>query len=105
MGLFDKKEMQESKKKGLPTQTGLCIRMIASLYLLYLSYDLFQTRDASSMPFGVLCVILAVFVLCSIFIIAHAIYLYVTGRYVGGKADVDEEDAEDDNLTEDNSNN
>lgn len=84
MGFFDRKK----EKSNLPTQTMLGIRVIVAGYILYLSYDLFKTRDASTMPFGVLIAVLALFVICSVFIIVHSIYLYAKGMYAGGKADV-----------------
>lgn len=97
MSLFDKikKEAssnnEENKKPVYPTQTMLCIRVIVAGYLLYLSYDLFVTREASSIKLWQLILILAIFVICSVYIIANSIYLFVKGMYVGGKADVEKE--------------
>ena len=85
MGFFDRKK----EKSNLPTQTMLGIRIIVAGYILYLSYDLFKTREVSTMPFWVLVTFLVLFVICSVFIIVHSIYLYAKGMYVGGKADVE----------------
>ena len=99
MGFLDnlKNGKKEKKSSRFPTQTGLCIRVIAAVYLLYLSYDLYKTREASTIPYGALIAILALFVICSIYFIANSIYLYVKGMYVGGKADVEE--AEEDHTS------
>lgn len=101
MSLFDKikKEAssnnEENKKPVYPTQTMLCIRVIIAGYLLYLSYDLFITREASSIKLWELILILTLFIICGVYIIVNSIYLFAKGMYVGGKADVEEEQESD----------
>lgn len=83
---------KEEKKNIYPTKMMLLIRVIIAGYLLYLCYDLFNTRQSSSMPLWELILILTLFIVCSIYIIANSIYLYVNGMYEGGKADIEEQE-------------
>lgn len=87
MGFLDK---QKTNKSSLPTQTMLVIRVIVAGYLLYLSYDLFVTRESSSIKLWQLILILALFIVCSIYILITSLYMLIKGKYEGGKADVEE---------------
>ena len=98
MGFWDKfkKEVSDTdsdktvNESRFPTQTMLLIRVFVAGYLLYLSYDLFVTRESSSIKLWQLILILTLFIVCSIYILITSIFMLVRGQYVGGKADVEE---------------
>ncbi|MBQ7582605.1 MAG: hypothetical protein IJU25_07275 [Lachnospiraceae bacterium] len=76
-----------------PTKIMLLIRVAVGGYVLYLSWQLFSTRDSGNMHPALLAVILALFVICSLSVIIHSVYLYMKGMYAGGPADVEVEDS------------
>ncbi|MCR5267733.1 MAG: hypothetical protein K6E16_04385 [Lachnospiraceae bacterium] len=76
-----------------PTKIMLLIRVAVGGYVLYLSWQLFSTRDTGNMHPALLAVILALFVICSLSVIIHSAYLYMKGMYAGGPADVEVEDS------------
>ncbi len=80
-----------NRKTKFPTQAMLTIRVVVGGYVLYLAYTLIRDRATSTMPKWALITSLIIFIVGGIGVIAHSVYLYIKGMYVGGKADVEEE--------------
>lgn len=88
------KEAPNKKVNNLPTQTVLIIRAVVGAYLLYVAYQLLTSKDSSMERWTVL-IFVVVFALFGVFVIGFTIYIYAKGLYVGGKADIEIEDAPD----------
>lgn len=85
------KETQENNKKVLPTQAMLFLRGAVGVYLMYLAYDLFldESRSASRM---VIIIFSIIFMVAGAVIVFGIIRTWIRGEYVGGKADIWEEE-------------
>ncbi len=82
---------KNEKKIILPTQTMLWLRGFIGLYLIYLAYELMRGEYGTAPS--------TIFILCSILFFAAGLIIVISmirswmkGEYVGGKADISEDE-------------
>lgn len=82
---------KKEKKTYLPTQAMLFLRGSVGVYLIYLAYELFRD-ESSSAPRMAVMVFSIIFIIAGAIIVFGIIRSWIRGEYVGGKADISEEE-------------
>lgn len=91
----EKKE-QTNSKKYLPNQSMLFLKGLIGGYLVYLAYDIISTEILAEARIGII-VAAGLFVLAGIVLVITTVRTFIRGEYVGGKADITEEEYEEEN--------
>lgn len=80
--------MAKDNKKSLVPKSTLIIRLIAGMYLLYLSYELFMGLNApDGAPMGVSVAVAILFVICGLVLVIVSGRDFIKGKYEGGTMD------------------
>lgn len=87
---------KEKKEKYLPNQSMLAIKGVLGGYLVYLAYDIMSTEILTGPRIGItlFCIL---FVMAGIFLVITTVRSFIKGEYIGGKADVTEDEYEEEN--------
>ena len=99
-------EKENKSRKYLPNQSMLAIKVILGGYLVYLAYDIMSTEIYAGPRIGIVlfCIL---FVVAGIFLIITTARSFIRGEYIGGKADIMEDEYEEENnqpVNDDNTN-
>lgn len=82
---------KENNKKVLPTQAMLFLRGSVGVYLMYLAFDLFKDESMSASRM-VIIIFSIIFAVAGAIIVFGAIRTWIRGEFVGGKADVSDDE-------------
>lgn len=97
----EKQEKTEKSYEGT-TKFSLILRVIAALYLLYMTFTMVKGyMDGDGLPFVLLVAGLVVFTCMGAFVTVKAVMSLVKGEYSGGKADKSKKDVEESRQGED----
>lgn len=101
--MSDKKE-NKRRQRSLPTQMSLVIRIAAGIYLLYLTYSIYNAQtQMQGIERGVFIAVMVLFAAIGGTIIVTSLRALQRGEYVGGRADIGEnkkKEAEENKKTE-----
>ena len=90
-------QKEKKQKKYLPSQSMLIIRGFLAGYLLYLAYDIISLEVLAGVRFEVILFAL-LFVVAGIILVITTVRSFIKGEYIGGKADITEEEDAQENL-------
>lgn len=101
-----KNKKRNETKQYLPNQSMLAIKIILGGYLVYLAYDIMSTEILTGPRIGIVlfCIL---FVVAGVFLIIVTTRSFIRGEYIGGKADImEDENGEENNqpINDDNAN-
>jgi hypothetical protein len=102
-------EQKEKKQnKYLPNQSMLAIRVVLGGYLVYLAYDIISLEMLTVLRIEVI-LLAMLFGVAGLILVIITLRSFIKGEYIGGKADITEEEDEQeimqpviDNSTDDN---
>ena len=83
--------MVNNNKRPASTKSGLIIRLIAGMYLVYLAYELFMgMNEASGAPVAVSIGVAVIFLIVGIFLVIVNGRDFLKGNFQGGIMDISE---------------
>ena len=88
--------MEKDKKKTLLPKSSLIIRLVAGMYLVYLSYQLFMglgSNTAENAPLAVSLTAAIGFGICGLILVITNIREFLRGNFQGGILDVSEKES------------
>lgn len=88
--------MSKDKKKPLIPKSSLVIRVVAGMYLIYLSYQLVMglgSNTAENAPMAVSIMAAVVFAVCGVIMVFFSGRDFLKGNYQGGIMDVSEKES------------
>ena len=87
--------MANDKKKSLLPKSSLIIRVVAGMYLIYLSYELFMglgIKEAGDAPVSVSIISAVVFGICGLILVFFTVRDFLKGNFQGGIMDEKKEE-------------
>lgn len=94
---MDDKKENKKRKRGLPTQMNLVIRIVAGVYLLYLAYSIYGSlQEIQGMEKFIFLTAIVLFGAIGAAVVFFSLRSMTKGEYAGGAADTGGEEEESD---------
>lgn len=94
---MDDKKENKKRKRGLPTQMNLLVRIVAGVYLLYLAYSIYGSlQEIQGMEKFIFLMAIVLFGSIGAAVVFFSLRSMTKGEYAGGAADTGEEEEESD---------